>query len=306
MRIVVTGGTGFIGRRLVSVLAARGDEVTLLARDPERALRAVKGAKAAERWDSDSADGAWRATLARADVLVHLAGEPINARRWDDAHKARIRDSRVAGTRHLVEAMRALPSSERPKVFASASGVDFYGDTGDDEKIESSPAGTTFLSEVCVAWEREAFEARSLGVRVNAARTGIVLGDGGGALEQMLLPFKMFVGGPIGGGKQWFPWLHVEDMVAMYLGAIDDPRFDGPYNAVTESVRMSEFARALGKVLSRPSWLPVPGFALRVALGELGALVAESKRISPALLRSIDFRFAFPTLEGALRAVLAR
>lgn len=306
MRVIITGGTGFIGRHLVAALAARGDEVTLLARDPERARRAVPSAKHAERWDTDSADGPWRSALAGADAVIHLAGEPINARRWNEAQKQRIRETRVRGTKNLVDAIRALGSSERPKVLSSASGVDYFGDTGDDDKTEASPAGTTFLSEVCVAWEREALEARSLGVRVNAARTGIVLGDGGGALEQMLLPFKMFVGGPVGGGKQWFPWLHVDDMVGMYVAAIDDARFDAPFNAVTESVRMSDFARALGAVLSRPSWLPVPGFALRVALGEMGALVSESKRVSPAFLRSISFRFAHPTLEGALRDVLKR
>jgi uncharacterized protein (TIGR01777 family) len=306
MKVVVTGGTGFIGRRLVAALRKRGDEVWLFARDPSRAVASAAEGVRAERWDTESEGGPWQQVLSKADALVHLAGEPINSHRWNDAHKARVRDTRENGTRNLTRAIAALPSSERPKVFASSSGVDYYGDTGDLEMTEDSPCGTTFLSDVCVRWEREALAAREHGVRVACARTGIVLGDGGGAFEQMLLPFKLFVGGPVGGGRQWFPWLHAEDMVGMYLAAIDDPRFSGPFNAVTESVRMSDFAKALGKAMSRPSWLPVPKFALSLALGEMGSLVAESKRIAPAFLRSIAFGWKHPSLDGALREVLAK
>lgn len=307
MKVVVTGGTGFIGRGLVARLAERGDELCLFARDPARAQAdARSSAVRAERWDTESVDGPWQRALAGADAVVHLAGEPINSRRWNDAHRARILDSRVNGTRNLVSAIAKLPSSQRPKALISASGVDFYGDTGDDEKTEDSPRGTTFLSDVCVAWEREALIAREHGVRVACARTGIVLGEGGGAFEQMLLPFKLFVGGPVGGGAQWFPWLHAEDMVAMYVRALDDERFAAPFNAVTESVRMRDFAKALGAVLHRPSWLPVPKFALSVALGAMGDVVAESKRVSPAFLRSIAFEWRHPSLDGALRAALGR
>ncbi|MFO0561141.1 MAG: TIGR01777 family oxidoreductase [Polyangiales bacterium] len=307
MKVVVTGGTGFIGRRLVSALAARGDELCLFARDPARALSgAGAGAIRAERWDTESSEGSWQRALSGVDAVIHLAGEPINSRRWNDAQRARILDSRVNGTRNLVTAIARLPSSERPKAFISASGVDYYGDTGDDEKTEDSPRGSTFLSDVCVAWEREALIAREHGLRVSCARTGIVLGEGGGAFEQMLLPFKLFVGGPVGGGAQWFPWLHSEDMVAMYVRALDDQAFCAPFNAVTESVRMRDFAKALGAVLRRPSWLPVPKFALSVALGAMGEVVAESKRVSPAFLRSIAFEWKHPSLDGALRAALGR
>lgn len=306
MKVVVTGGTGFIGRHLVAALRARGDDVLLFARDPERARASAPAGVTAERWDTELTTGPWQGALAGADAVVHLAGEPINSHRWNDAHKARVLDSRVHGTRNLVSAIGALASSERPKVFASAGGVDYFGDTGDVEKPEGEPSGDTFLAQVCIAWEAEAMRAREHGLRANCARTGIVLGDGGGALEQMLLPFKMFVGGPVAGGKQWFPWLHVDDMVGMYLRAIDDPAFVAPYNAVTESVRMSEFARALGRVLSRPSWLPVPAFAVQLALGEMGKVVAESKRVVPAFLRSVGFTWKHPTLEGALRDVLKK
>lgn len=308
MKAVVTGGTGFIGRRLVSALAKRGDELCLLARDPARALASAPSGVRAEAWDTERQDGPWKRALANVDAVIHLAGEPINARRWNDAQRARILDSRVNGTRNLVRSIAELPSSERPKAFISASGVDYYGDTGDDEKTEDSQRGSTFLSDVCVAWERETLVAREHGLRVSCARTGIVLGEGGGAFEQMLLPFKLFVGGPVGGGAQWFPWLHAEDMVAMYVRALDDAQFKGPFNAVTESVRMRDFAKALGAALNRPSWLPVPKFALSVALGAMGDVVAESKRVSPAFLRSLSTPFAwrFPSLDAALRDVLAR
>lgn len=307
MKVVVTGATGFIGRRLVAKLAARGDDLCLFVRDPARALAsAAAGTIRAERWDTESVEGSWQRALCGVDAVIHLAGEPINARRWTDAQRARIRDSRVNGTRNLVRAIAKLPSSERPKVLISASGVDFYGDTGEDEKTEDAPPGSTFLAEVCVAWEREALAAREHGVRVSCARTGIVLGEQGGALAQMVLPFKLFVGGPVGGGAQWLPWLHLEDMVAMYLRALDDPAFRAPFNAVTESVRMRDFAKALGAVLQRPSWLPVPKMALRVALGAMGEVVAESKRVAPAFLRSIAFEWKYPTLDGAIRAALGR
>jgi uncharacterized protein (TIGR01777 family) len=305
MKVVVTGGTGFIGRKLVRALLSRGDTVVMLARDPLRAKSQLHGAESLQ-WDTGSRGGAWEAALRGASTVVHLAGESINGQRWTEDYKRRILDSRVEGTRNLVSAIERTPSSERPSVFVSSSGVDYYGDTGDQEKTEDSPAGSTFLADVCVRWEREAQLAREHGARVSCLRTGIVLGDGGGALEKMLLPFKLFVGGPVGGGNQWFPWLHRDDMVAMYLAAIDDPRYAAPFNAVTESVRMRDFARALGSVLKRPSWAPVPKFALQIALGEVGALVAESKRVVPATLKANGFAWRFPTLEGALREVLSK
>jgi uncharacterized protein (TIGR01777 family) len=306
MKVVVTGATGFIGRKLVHALLSRGDTVVMLARDPSRAKSQVSGAESIQ-WDTSSREGAWEGALRGAGAVVHLAGESINGQRWNEAYKRRILDSRVEGTRNLVTALARAPSSERPEVFVSASGVDYYGDTGEQEKPEGSPTGSTFLADVCVQWEREALRAREHGARVSCLRTGIVLGDGsGGALEKMLLPFKLFVGGPVGGGNQWFPWLHRDDMVAMYLAALDDPRYAAPFNAVTESVRMRDFARTLGTVLKRPSWAPVPKFALELAMGEVGALVAESKRIVPATLKTNGFAWRFPTLEGALRDVLAK
>jgi uncharacterized protein (TIGR01777 family) len=305
MKVVVTGATGFIGRKLVHALLSRGDTVVMLARDPSRAKSQVSGAESVQ-WDTSSREGPWEAALRGAGAVVHLAGESINGQRWNEAYKRRILDSRVEGTRNLVNAVARAPSSERPEVFVSASGVDYYGDTGEQEKTDDSPAGSTFLADVCVQWEREALLAREHGARVSCLRTGIVLGDGGGALEKMLLPFKLFVGGPVGGGNQWFPWLHRDDMVAMYLAALDDPRYAAPFNAVTESVRMRDFARTLGTVLKRPSWAPVPKFALELAMGEVGALVAESKRIVPATLKANGFAWRLPTLEGALRDVLSK
>jgi uncharacterized protein (TIGR01777 family) len=305
MRVAVTGATGFIGRALVAALIARGDSVLVFTRDRERA-RAQFGDKIeCAQWDAEATDvGEWLAQLKGCDGIVHLAGESINAQRWTESFKKRLRSSRIQSTRLLVEAIEKMAEADRPKVLICSSGADYYGDTGDREMTEQDRNGSTFLSKLCVDWEAEALHARSLGVRVVLARTSIVLGESGGALGQMLTAFKLYMGGPIAGGEQYFPWMHLDDMVAALMAAMDDPRYDGPVNMVTGSVRMREFSAALGKVLSRPSWLPVPKFALKVALGEMGTVIAESKRIAPAVLRSNGFEFRYPQLPSALQAAL--
>jgi uncharacterized protein (TIGR01777 family) len=303
MNILVTGATGFIGRRLVRALEARGDEVSVLSRDPARA-RAVFGERVScFAWSPGQKEGAWMQAFARADGVVNLAGEPVMAHRWNDAVKARIRDSRVLGTRTVVDAMASL--ARRPAVLVNSSGADYYGDGGESELDESSPPGRSFLAQVCVAWEAEAQRAATLGVREVRLRTGVVLGEGGGALAPMARAFALFVGGPLGGGRQWMPWIHLDDMVAVFLAALDDARLTGAVNAVAPApVRMRELAQELGRVLGRPSWAPVPGPALRLVLGEGAEALLDSKRVLPRALERAGFRYRHPVLAEALRAAL--
>ena len=304
MNIVVTGATGQIGTALVGAMRERGDRITVLTRSPERAGEQLGdvNAIAAEL----ETPGAWQASLANADAIVHLAGESIAGQRFTARQKQVIRDSRVEATRTLVEGIAALPSGERPRALVTASGVDFYPfasrkhDFDDDAVTEADPPGDSFLARVCRDWEREAAAAKDLGVRVASMRTGVVLGSGG-ALAKMATPFKMFVGGRIGSGEQWFSWIHLDDVVAAYLAATSDERYAGPINLVApEAVRNAELSRALGKVLHRPSWLPVPAFAVKLAVGELAEYLLEGRRVVPAKLRSLGFTWKYGELASAL------
>ena len=302
MKIVVTGATGFIGSALVPVLRARGDEVIVLTRNAERAKQQL-GVEAVKA--DLEAPGAWTAAL-KADAIVHLAGESVAAKRWDARQKQVLRDSRVETTRTIVEAIVAMPPDQRPRVLVSASGTDYYpfaelAFDDDEEVTERDPPGDSFLARVCRDWEKEALAAARAGVRVVCMRTGLVLGPGG-ALAKMTTPFKLFVGGRIGSGKQWMPWIHRDDAVAAYIAAIDDDRYKGPINLVTDSVRNADFARALGKAMGRPSWLPVPGFALKAAVGELAEYALKGRRVVPSKLRELGFTWKQPDLGTALRS----
>jgi uncharacterized protein (TIGR01777 family) len=306
--IVVTGATGFIGTALVAALRAAGHAVTALTRDASRARR-VLGDATVVTADLQSA-GPWTSALAGAAAIVHLAGEPVAGRRWDAREKQRLRDSRVETTRTLVEAIAALPAASRPRALISASGIDYYPfapDAGttefdDDEVTERDPPGDSFLARLCRDWEAEARAAEALGVRVVCMRTGMVLGPGG-ALARLVVPFRLFAGGPIGSGRQWVSWIHRDDAVRAYATAIGDERYTGPINLVTGSVRNAELARALGAALGRPSWLPVPGFALRAALGELADYALHGRRAVPARLRELGFTWTYPTLAPALARI---
>jgi uncharacterized protein (TIGR01777 family) len=304
---VVTGATGFVGQALVPALRARGDEVVVLSRDAERA-RATLGADVAAVTADLEAPGAWTAALAGASSIVHLAGEPVAARRWDARRRQVIRDSRVETTRTIVEALAALPAGGRPGSLISASGVDYYpfaeGPLDDDEVRETDPPGDSFLARVCRDWEAEARAAEPLGVRVAMMRTGLVLGGGGG-LSRMAAPFRLFAGGWIGSGRQWLPWIHRDDAAAAYAAAVHDDRYRGPINLVTDSVRNRDFARALGAALGRPSWLPVPGFAVKAAVGDLAEYLLRGRRVVPARLRELGFAWKHPALAGALEDALA-
>lgn len=307
MNIVVTGATGFIGTALVAELRARGDAITVLSRDATRA-KAKLGAEITAVTADLETPGAWGDALAGADTVVNLAGESVGAKRWNAREKQVVRDSRVEATRTLVEVIGALPADKRPRTLVCASGGDYYpfamdkDDFDDDEVTESDPAGDSFLARVCRDWEKEARGAEAHGLRVVCMRTGIVLGHGGGALDKLVTPFKMFVGGRIGSGRQWFSWIHRDDAVAAYAAATSDARYTGPINLVAGSVRNAELAAELGKALHRPSWLPVPAFAVKLAAGEFAEYVLKGRRIVPAKLRALGFTFAHPALSEALRA----
>jgi uncharacterized protein (TIGR01777 family) len=299
MRVTMTGATGLIGRRLVRALRERGDEVTVLSRSPERARREL-GVEAVEWRPLDAAAPA--EALAGRDGVVHLLGENV-AQRWNERARREIRASREAGTRHLVAGLRA--AEPRPAVLVSASAVGYYGAHGDELVPEDTPAGTGFLAEVCVAWEREAAAAESLGLRVVRMRTGVVLDAGGGALARMLPPFRLGAGGPVAGGRQYLPWIHADDVAGLYLHALDDPSWSGAYNAAApEPVTNAEFSRALGRALHRPAVAPVPALALRLLYGDMAEIVTEGQRAVPRRALDAGYAFAHADLGAALADAL--
>jgi uncharacterized protein (TIGR01777 family) len=302
MRVTVTGATGLIGAKLVAALVARGDEVTVLSRDPGGARSKLGGAVEAVAWDPSGGPAPAEA-LAGRDGVVHLAGEPV-AQRWSDDVKKRIRDSRETGTRNLVAGLRAV--DPRPAVLASASAVGYYGPHGDETVTESTPSGSDFLAGVCVVWEREAEAAAELGVRVALVRTGVVLDPDGGALAKMLPPFKLGAGGPVAGGRQYMPWIHADDLVALYLAALDgDERWSGALNGSAPApVTNAEFSKALGRALHRPAVAPVPRLALKLLYGEMEQIVTTGQRAVPAKPQELGFQFRHPRLDEALGAAL--
>ena len=300
MRVTMTGATGRVGGAIVAALQARGDEVTVLSRSPERARAALGVEAAAWRPEDEPAPAE---ALAGRDGVVHLAGEDI-AQRWTDDVKRRVMRSRELGTRNLVAGLRA--ADPRPPALISASAVGWYGrERGDARLTEAEPAGQDFLAEVCEAWEREATAAETLGVRVAVIRTGIVLDKDGGALEKMLPPFKLGVGRPVAGGRQYLPWIHLDDLVALYLAALDGD-WSGAFNgSAPEPVTNADFGKALGRALHRPTVAPVPGFAIRLLYGEMADLVVYGQRAVPARPLELGFTFRHPDLDEALRSALA-
>ena len=303
MRVAVTGATGLIGTAVVRELQARGDEVTVLSRDAERAGQALPGVVACE-WRNPADKPAPSEALAGRDAVVHLAGEPI-AQRWSDDAKRRIRASRELGTRNLVAGLRAV-GEQRPRVLVSQSAVGWYGARGDEPVDESEPhAAGDFLAEIVAAWEAEARGAEELGLRVALTRTGVVLAEAGGALEKMLPPFKLGVGGPVAGGRQYVPWIHVDDVVGAMLFCLDDERASGPLNvSAPEPVTNRELSKVLGRVLHRPAIAPVPAFALRVLYGEMASIVITGVRAMPKRLQELGYAYRRPELEPALRAAV--
>ena len=313
LRVTVTGATGLVGPSLIVALRERGAEVTVLTRDPARA-QAKLGEVTAVRWDL-MGEPAPAEALAGRDAVVHLAGEPV-AQRWSAAAKRAIRESRVTGTRNLVAGLAhadrsAAPPAEpvvgqRPPTLISSSAIGYYGPHGEEPLDEDAPPGGDFLAQVCFDWEAEADRASELGARVVQVRTGVVLDSAGGALGKMLTPFRLGVGGPVAGGRQYVSWIHTDDLVGMMLAAIDDERWSGPINATApEPVPNRDFSRVLGRVLRRPSLLPVPGLALRALYGEMAEIVTTGARAVPAKPLVLGYEFRHPQLEEALRSAIA-
>jgi uncharacterized protein (TIGR01777 family) len=292
MSAVVTGATGLIGQKLVAQL----DRPRVLSRDAA-AARERLGEVEAYTWAPED-ERAPAAALDGAEVVFHLAGQPVADRRWDPATKARIRQSRVLGTRHLVEAMAHL--AQPPPVLICASAVGIYGDRGDEQLDESSSAGDDFLAGVCSDWEREAHAAEELGTRVVCARIGVVLAPSGGALAKMLTPFRLGVGGKLGDGRQWMPWIHADDVVGLLRHAAAEA-ISGPLNLVAPApVRNVDFTRALGKALGRPTFFGVPRAALKLAFGELSGVLLASQRVEPRVARESGYAYRFAELDAAL------
>jgi uncharacterized protein (TIGR01777 family) len=301
MRVAITGATGLIGTRIVNALLVRGDEVTVLSRDALRAREAL-GDVEAHGWDP-LAGPAPAAALSGRNAVIHLAGENI-AQRWTDATRRRIHDTREIGTRNLVAGIRA--ADPRPRALVSASGVDYYADAGDQPLTEDAPPGQGFLADVCRAWEREAQAATDLAVRVVIVRTAIVLDAGGGALGKMLPFFRLGIGGPVAGGRQYLPWIHADDIVGIYLAAVDDESWVGPVNAAAPDPPTNrEFSRALGRALHRPAVAPIPSLAVRALYGDMAEIVTHGHRVVPARATELGYEFHHTDLDDALRDALS-
>lgn len=302
-RIVVSGGTGYVGTALVKRLSATGKEVVVLARSGRLppTLQNLPGVSALP-WDAQSL-GAWASSVDGAAAIVHLAGEPAVGQRFTQAVKKRILESRVKSGEALVQAIER--AARRPLVLVSASGVGYYGPRGDEPCDESTSAGDDFLARVCVAWEATVRAAEPLGVRVAIARLGVVLGPGGGALPVMARPFKWFAGGKLGDGRQFFSWVHLDDAVAALERCLNDESIRGPLNvAAPEAVPQAEFAEALGRALHRPAWLPAPSFALKLLFGEGSGPILTGQRAVPKRLEAIGFQFRHPKLDETLSDAL--
>lgn len=300
MKVLVTGATGFIGRALVPHLLHEGHQVVVWARSVDGARNAL-GADV-EIVSARAGLDALTAAVSRCDAVVNLAGEPILGKRWTAARRQALEQSRVGVTADLVRAMAAAPS--KPRVLVSGSAVGIYGDRAGEVLTETSAPGDDFLAGLCQRWEAAAQAARALGVRVVTVRTGVVLGRGG-ALAQMLPPFKLGAGGPVGSGRQYFPWIHLLDMVRLLAVAIVDDGLQGPVNGVApEEATSRTFATALGRALHRPAFLPLPAFVLRLIFGEAAVVLLASQRATPRALLDRGFRFAFPTLDAALRDIV--
>lgn len=298
LSIILTGATGLLGRTLLDALHSRGERITILSRNPVRAGETAPRDTRVLLW-APGVHGEWKSAIDGADVVIHLAGEPIAAGRWTAERKRLIRESRVHGTRDIVTAIEA--ATTKPRLLLSASAVGYYGDTGDHVLDETAAAGTGFLADVCSAWEQEALRAASSRTRVVITRLGVVLTPRGGALGKMLPAFRMFVGGPIGRGTQWFPWVHLDDVIGIFLHAIDNVPLDGALNVVSPGiVRNRDFATALGRALGRPAFFPVPATAIRLFFGELGGTLLGSQRIHPARTLESGYHFHYNTIENAL------
>jgi uncharacterized protein len=307
MKVAITGATGFVGSRLVERLHAQGHQVLILTRNLDHAKR-VFPSNTYPNLEivpyAPTESGAWQQTLSGCDGVVNLAGESIAEGRWTSERKQAIMDSRKLGTQKIVEAITQV--NPKPSVLVNGSAIGYYGTSETATFDEMSSPGKDFLAQVCQAWEAEAQKVKEAGVRLVIIRTGIVLGMGG-ALAKMLPPFQLFAGGPIGTGRQWFSWIHREDLVNLILQALTRPEMEGVFNGTAPNpVRMTEFCHSLGEVLNRPSWLPVPDFALELLLGDGAKVVLEGQQVLPKRTLESGFKYQYPSLKSALEAILGK
>ena len=310
MRILITGGTGLVGTRLIRHLQTRQDEVVLLSRRPDLARQRV-GNHGRVVEGNLMQPGPWMDAVRECDAVIHLAGENIFSRRWNKEFKDLLFESRVKSTANVVEALARSPQSAggAAKILVNASAIGYYGPHGDEELTEESPPGNDFMAQLCIAWEKAAQGAQAHGVRVAMIRIGVVLDKEGGALAKLLTPFRFGVGGPIGwtpwSGKQFMSWIHHEDLVGIILLALDHATATGPFNGTApQPVTNREFSKALGRVLHRPAVLPTPPLALRALLGEVGGVIATGQRVLPKRALALGYRFRFPSIDAALTDIL--
>ena len=306
MHVFITGGTGLIGTRLIGRLSDRKDRVTLLSRNAASAR--AKFGSACEVVEGDPVQpGKWMDSIRDCDAVINLAGEGIFNHRWSTAFKAVLRDSRVKTTEHVVQALKQAPltAAGNSKILVNASAIGYYGPHDDEEIDETCAAGNDSLAQLCIDWEDATRAAPVCGIRTAIVRVGVVLDKGGGALKQMLTPFKLFAGGPVGSGKQWVSWIHHADMVGLLLAALDHAGASGPINGVAPNpVTNKQLAKAIGRALHRPSFMPTPGFALRIVLGEVANVVTAGQRVLPRKAEALGYKFQFPTIDAALADVL--
>ena len=302
MHVLMTGGTGVIGQELTKSLLADGHEVTILTRNPDRKSGVPAGARLLW-WDAKTTEG-WADVVESTDAVVHLAGESLADGRWSDERKKRIRDSRVMSGQALVKGIEQ--ATNRPQVLIQSSAVGYYGPHKDEIIDESGGAGSDFLAHICFEWEAATAPVERLGVRRAVARTGIVLSQDGGALPRILLPFKMFAGGKMGSGNQWWSWIHIADEVRALRFLIDQEAASGPFNLTAPNpMKNKDFAKTVGSVMGRPSLLPVPSPALSTALGEMSTVLLDGQRVVPGRLLELGFEFKYPELDVALKDLLS-
>jgi len=307
MKVAITGATGFVGSRLVDRLQQEGHQVLVLSRDADRARRAFPAATFPNVeiiGYSPLQSGGWQQQVSGCDGVVNLAGAPIAEGRWTPERKREILESRSLGTEKIVEAI--AQAHPKPSVLVNASAIGYYGPSETATFDETSPPGEDFLAQVCQEWEAAAEKVKDSGTRLVILRTGIVLGMGG-AIAKILIPFRLFAGGPLGKGRQWFSWIHQDDLVNLILAALIQSDMAGVYNATApHPVRMAEFCQILGQLLHRPSWLPVPDFALEALLGEAAKVVLEGQEVLPKRAQNSDFRYQYPLIKQALEEILSK